>query len=93
VYHDQYQQKAREIANKIFDSFYLLDYDRETINKLLFTKTKLTLLNQDEKLLKEYANIVYGGKGVLTIYVTIIKKQKQLASNIIEQISKEYSIQ
>ena len=92
VYHDQYQQKSREIANRIFDSFYLLEYDRDNVKKLLATNEKLKLLNDDVKLLKEYANMIYGGKGVLTIYVTIIKKQKQLATNIIQQISKEYSI-
>ena len=69
-----------------------MEYDRDNVKKLLATNEKLKLLNDDVKLLKEYANMIYGGKGVLTIYVTIIKKQKQLATNIIQQISKEYSI-
>lgn len=93
VFHDQYQQKARELSNQIFDSYYLIDYDRRTVQGLLKTRNKLQLLNNDEKLLKEYANIVYGGKGVLTIYVQILERHKLIAKNIMQQLSKEYSIQ
>jgi hypothetical protein len=93
VFHDQYQQKARELSNQIFDSYYLVDYDRRTVQGLLKTNKKLDLLNNEEKLLKEYANIVYGGKGVLTIYVQILQRHKLLANNIMQQLSKEYSIQ
>lgn len=93
VFHDQYQQKARELPNQIFDSYYLVDYDRGTVQELLKTNKNLTLLNNEEKLLKEYANIVYGGKGVLTIYVQILERHKLLAQNIMQQLSEEYSIQ
>lgn len=93
VYHDQYQQKAREASNKIFDSYYLSDYDRETVKELLNTKTQVRFLNNDEKLLREYANMVYGGKGVLNIYVNILKAQKNRAKNMIEILNKEYDLE
>lgn len=93
VYHDQYQQRARELSNRIFDSYYLLDYDRETVNGLLNSNAKVKLLTNDDLLLKEYANVVYGGKGVLNIYVNILKLQKSRAKNIIELLSKEYGIE
>lgn len=92
VYHDQYQQKAREISNKLFDSYYLIDYDRQTVGALLKTKIKLQFLNNDDKLLREYANIIYSGKSVLTVYITILERHKILANNILKQLENEYSI-
>jgi len=93
IYHDQYQQKAREISNKIFDSYYLLDYTRQTAHELLNTNVKLKLLNEDEQLLKEYANVVYGGKGVLNAYVNMLKVQKARAITIIEILNREYGLE
>ena len=92
VYHDQFQQKARELSNRIFDSYYLLDYSRENVINLLNTNSKLTLLTSDEKFIKEYANIVYGGKNVLAIYSVLLNNHKKLAEQIIDQLSKEYQI-
>jgi hypothetical protein len=92
VYHDQYQQKAREISNKIFDSYYLVDYNRENVASLLETTISPKFLDDDEKLLKEYANSIYGGKGVLAIYVLILKSQYTQAVNIIELLNKEYDL-
>ncbi len=93
IYHDQYQQKAREISNRIFDSYYLLNYTRGNANGLLKTNVKLKLMQNDEKLLKEYANIVYGGKGILNAYVTMLKKQKNRGINMIEILTKEYGLE
>jgi hypothetical protein len=93
VYHDQFQQKARELSNRIFDSYYLLDYSRENVINLLQTKNKLLLLTDDEKFMKEYANVVYGGKNVLAVYSVLLKKHKILAEEIIALLSKEYHIE
>lgn len=71
----------------------MVDYDRRTVQELLKTNKKLALLNNEEKLLKEYANIVYGGKGVLTISVQILERHKILATNIMKLLSKEYTIE
>jgi hypothetical protein len=40
--------------------------------------------------MKEYANVVYGGRGILNRYVTMLKAQKLRATNIIEILHKEY---
>ena len=93
IFHDQYQQKAREISNRIFDSYYLLGYTRGNAFELLKTNKKLNLMQDDEKLLKEYANIVYGGRGILNAYVTMLKAQKRRGKNMIEILSKEYSVE
>jgi len=93
IFHDQYQQTAREISNRIFDSYYLLDYTRSTAQGLLNTNVKLKLLNDDEKILKEYANVVYGGKGVLNAYVNMLKAQKIRAKIIIEILTKAYGLE
>lgn len=92
IFHDQYQQKAREISNRIFDSYYLLDYTRQSAYGLLNTNVKLKLLNDDEKLLREYANILYGGKGILNAYVNMLIAQKSRAKNNIEILTKEYKL-
>ena len=92
VYHDQFQQKSREISNKIFDSYYLVDYDRSNVFHLLETNINPKFLDEDEKLLKEYANAIYGGKGVLAIYVTILKSKYPQAANIIDLLNKEYDL-
>lgn len=92
IFHDQYQQKAREISNRIFDSYYLLNYTRQTAYGLLNTNVKLKLLNDDEKLLREYANILYGGKGILNAYVNMLIAQKSRAKNNIEILTKEYKL-
>jgi len=93
IFHDQYQQTAREISNRIFDSYYLLNYTRQTAQGLLNTNVKLKLLNDDEKILKEYANVVYGGKGVLNAYVNMLKAQKIRAKIIIEILTKAYRLE
>ena len=49
-------------------------------------------MDDNPKQFRELANGVYGGKGVLSIYVTIINRQKELAIKIIEDLRKEYSI-
>ena len=66
--------------------------DRETIKNILNTNTQLSFLDDNPKQFRELANGVYGGKGVLSIYVTIINRQKELAIKIIEDLRKEYSI-
>jgi hypothetical protein len=62
------------------------------VDRLLETNISPKFLDADEKLLKEYANSIYGGKGVLTIYVLILKSQFTEASNIINLLTKEYHL-
>lgn len=64
VYHDQYQQKTREISSLLFDSYYLIEYDRETVSAILHANQKLVLIRTNEKQLKEYSNFVYCRKRV-----------------------------
>jgi len=83
----------KDFRSRVIDSYYLLDYTRGNANKLLKTNVKLKLMQDDEKVLKEYANIVYGGKGILNAYVTMLKAQKRRGKNMIEILTKEYSIE
>ena len=66
--------KMNEFAIQLFDNEYLINYDRNTVQGILKTKSKIELLNNDPKLVKEYANTVYFAKGTLSIYIELIKR-------------------
>jgi len=89
---DNYQLKAREFSSKIFDSKYLLNYDRNNIDALLKTNTKVTLLSNDQNLIKEYANWIYSAKAVLDNYIFLLKTHLQRAKRIIQFLKKEYDL-
>ena len=87
-----YQRKAREFSSKIFDSKYILDYDRNNIKDLLKTNSKLALLNNDQNLMKEYANWIHFATSVLNNYISMLKAHQHRATRIIQYLKKEYAL-
>ena len=89
---DHYQAKAREFSSKIFDSKYLLNYNRNNIDNLLKTNIKVTLLSNDQNLIKEYANWIYSAKSVLDNYIFLLKTHQQRAKRTIQYLKNEYAL-
>ena len=76
-----HQMKAREIEYKVFDPRCKLE-----------TTTKFTLLNNDDKLMLEYANWLTTTKMSIKYYVVLIKDQKERAIRIMQFLQKEYHL-
>jgi len=69
----------------------LLKYSLIELNSYK-TNTKVTLLNNDEKLMMEYVNWVYGTKATVTNYVSGLKSHKERAVRIMQFLQKEYHL-
>ena len=76
-----HQIKARDIEYKILDP-----------RCKLKTNTKFTLLNNDSKLMMEYASWITGTKESISFYVVYLKSQKERAIRIMQFLRKEYHL-
>ena len=77
-----HQMKARDYENKIFDP-----------RCVLKTNTKYTLLNNDDKLIMEYANLVTGTQAAVKNYVVFLKNQKERAIRIMYFLQEKYNLE
>ena len=89
------QIKARELEFKIF-------YPRHLLNPLQTpgsapvwyrSNTKFTLLNEDEKLMMEYANWVTDTKVSVEYYALFLKDHEERAIRIMQFLQKEYRLE
>ena len=89
---DNYQTKANDIGNTIFDAMYLKDYNRVTVINILKKDTKVTLMIDNQKTLHEYANLIYTSKAVLENYLGMLKNHQRRAVSIMNFLEKEYGL-
>ena len=85
--------KTDDFSIQLFDYQYLLNYDRNTIRGILQTNSKITLLNNDIILIKEYANAVYLAKAALGNYILMLKSLEKRAPKMIQFLEKEYHLE
>ena len=85
--------KINDFAIQIFDNQYLLNYDRNTVRDILQTNTKCELLNNDEKLIKEYANTIYHAKATLANYIRMLKELENRTPGMIKFLENEYHLE
>lgn len=78
-------------ADKIFDLKYLTGYTPETLNQLLFSKAKLSLITTDKALLTEFSNLLYQVKEIRMTYLKQLIYQNEKAEKMITFFHSEYN--
>ncbi len=64
--------KVNDFTIQLFDSKYITHYDKYSIANILKETTPISLLTNDEKLIKQYANSMYFSKSSLTSYIDLL---------------------
>ena len=85
--------KVNDFAIQLFDNQYLLNYDRNTIRDILRTNSKIALLNNDEKLIKEYANTINHAKATLANYIRMLKDMESRIPEVVKFLEHEYHLE
>ena len=85
--------KVNDFAIQLFDNQYLLNYDRFTVRVFLQTSTKCELLNNDRKLIREYANTIYHSKATLVNYIRMLKELESRIPGMITFLQNEYNLE
>ena len=85
--------KVNDFNIQLFDSKYILNYNRNTIVDILKKKEPIALLSNDEKLMKQYANSLYFAKGSLTSYIVILKELENRIPAMTKFLEKEYHLE
>ncbi len=84
--------KVNDFTIQIFDSKYIANYDRFTISNILKGNTPISLLNSDEKLIKQYANTLYFTRSSLITYIDILKGIENRVPLIIKFLENQYHL-
>lgn len=85
--------KVQDLNLQIFDNKYIDNYNRSTISEILKETKPIVLLNNDEKLLKQYANALYYSEGTLQTYNKMLKDLEKRIPMIIEFLENEYHLE
>ena len=83
-----YRTQAREFATKLYAFYESIMYN--TRHLLQTPPDRIKVLNNDPKLWLQYANIVSQAAVVLPAHVTNLKKQEELAVQLMNLIQKKY---
>ena len=84
---------VNDFTIQLFDSKYILNYDKYTIVDILKEKKPIALLTNDEKLIKQYANSIYFAKSSLTSYIVILKELENRIPAMTKFLEKEYHLE
>ena len=85
-------KKLFDVSVKIFDGEYVLDYNSSNYREILNSNKKFTLLSNDEKLIKEYANLAKFKKDVITNYINQLSRLQSRIPVMIQFLKKEYHL-
>ena len=85
--------KVQDLNLQIFDNKYIDNYDRLTISEILKETKPILLLNNDDKLLKQYANTLYYSEGSLQTYIGMLKGIENRIPKIIAFLENEYHLE
>jgi hypothetical protein len=93
VFDEQYQRRAVECSEKIFDPRILESFlTRDSAEAFLHSDKHFQLLTYDVQTLLIFGSAVFRSRGVLYNYVRLLKGQKQRAKSIAALITKEYEL-
>ncbi|MBP6687159.1 MAG: hypothetical protein KA160_04805, partial [Lacibacter sp.] len=81
-----------ELSVKLFDSEYLLGYNSTNLREILNSNKKFTLLTNDERIIKEYANLAVFKKDVIKFYIIQLTNLQNRIPGIIQFLEKEYHL-
>ena len=86
-------KKLLDLSVKIFDGECVIDYNSASNYREILNSTKIfTLLTDDEKLIKEYANLAKFKKDVVINYIRLLTTLQNRIPAIIEFLEKEYHL-
>jgi len=86
-------KKLLDLSVKVFDGENVLDYNSSSNYKEILNSTKkFTLLTNDEKLIKEYANLAKFKKDVIINYIRQLTNLESRIPAIIQFLKKEYHL-
>jgi hypothetical protein len=87
------QKEMMYLATELFDLEYVKDYDRTNVNDLLKDARKPWLLNDDPKLMRQYANRMYYFRAMTGVYLNMTIEHLEKAKRLIEFLKKSYKIE
>lgn len=85
-------KKLLDLSVKIFDGEYVLNYNDSSHIDILNSNKKFNLLTNDEKLIKEYANLAKFKKDVIANYIKQLSQLQSRIPGIIQSLEKEYQL-
>jgi hypothetical protein len=87
-------KKLLDLSVKVFDGENVLDYNSSSNYKEILNSTKkFALLTNDEKLIKEYANLAKFKKDVIINYIRQLTNLQSRIPAIIQFLKKEYHLE
>ena len=90
LYYENYQNKAIDVATKVFNIQKLLETIRTNSS---FSNTKdFELINDDELKLKEFGNSVAMYKGIIKYYITLLKEMNKQGEVLLQTLNNEYKL-
>lgn len=84
--------KVNDYTIQIFNSKYIANHDKYNITNFLKERTSISLLSNDEKLIKQYANSIYFARSSLVIYIDILKVIDNRITQIIKFLEMQYHL-
>lgn len=87
------QKETMYLGSEIFDLQYVKDYDRTNIDDLLRDTRQPWLLNDDPKLMRQYANRIYYYKAMMGVYLNMSIYHLEKATRMIDFLKKSYCIE
>jgi hypothetical protein len=82
--------KVNEYALKLFDNQYMLDNKGVRNTSFLNGNSKVALLDNDDKLIKQYANALIYARGSLMTYINMLKGIKASIPSKMQFLEKSY---
>ena len=64
--------KVSDYSLKLFDNQYILNHKGQIVNNFLGNKSEITLLDNNDKLIREYANAITYARGSLRSYILML---------------------
>ena len=87
-------KKLLDVSVKIFDGEKVLDYNSSSnYRSILSSNKKFSLLTNDEKLIREYANLAKFKKDVIINYISQLTRLQNRIPGIIQFLRKEYHLE
>jgi len=85
-------RKLLDLSVKIFDGEYTLDNSVININDILKSDKKFNLLNNDDKLIREYANLAKFKRDVIKNYIRQLTQLEGRVPGMIRFLQEEYHL-
>ena len=82
--------KVNDYSLKLFDNQYILNYKGQMLDNFFNANSDIALLDNNEKLIKEYANTITYARGSLKSYVALLKEIQTKIPSKLKFLEEEY---